>query len=710
MSGTILKFTSGHAEYPSDRVAEFIALARAIQALVSNDEWDLDVWRVGASFLTKGQNRDNRVLAFYNLEATLTNRQEVVGGAPLVGSFKDFTKAYVRYFHSTSPVSFENTMKRLDALQFIEAGFRSLHLQPLIENLTVTVLNAAVSMAREGVGPGRHYQFALYIQQVHRFCLDRKFLIAPFQWKHGIRKPRDKTEDIGQQAREWRNEKLPSPEAYLALAHIYRNSETFVDRLYSAITAIFVAIPIRIHEVLQLRVDCEVFEKVTNPETGETSDAYGIRVFPGKGNPPQVKWVPTQMASVVQEAVARIREMCAAARAVAAWYEANPGQLWLPEHLGRFRHSEWLSIEHVGQLLMNQPVKQASQWVRLQKVEWRSDEGLRRNDMRQVRMSSLAARLLKDLPTDFPKFNGRDDQTYSQTLALLFLNQAHAHRGTYTTVVEQVTVQSYDHWLSGHDGGKKPSVFERWNFTEKDGSPISISSHGFRHWLNTVAHLKGMSDLDVAKWSGRNVEQNKAYNHVTPEETLSQIRAAFDDGSGIGPMFEAGKMVGINPPVDRRQFTDAQIGAALTTELGICVHDYSLLPCQMHGDCLDCSENVFIKGDAKHRERISRRLALSLKQLDDAVWAIGADYFGADKWVQSHEASIAKMREMLAIHGDPAIPDGTVVSLRGASRDGEVAMALRDRDEKGDAIGMDLAAEEADDHRADEILADMWED
>lgn len=709
MSGTVLKFTRGEAEYPTDRVAEFVALAREIEALVSNDQWDLDVWQVGSSFVTKGQNRENRVLAFYNRDTTLTNRQELVGGAPLVGPFKEFTKAYVRYHHSTSPVLFEPTVKRLGALQFIEASFRSLNLEPRIENLNVTVLNAAITMAREGVGAGRHYQFAISIQQVHRFCLDRKFLLAPFQWKHGVRKPKDKTEEIGKDAKKWRDEKLPSPEAYLAIAHIYRNSETFVDRLYSAMTAIFVAVPIRIHEVLQLRDDCEVYDKVKDPETGEMSDTYGLRVYPGKGNPPQVKWVPTQMASVVQEAVARIRDMCGPARTVAAWYEANPGQLWMPEHLEQFRHGDWIAIEHVGELLSNQTARHAAQWIRLQNVESRAAGGVRRNDMTHVRMSSLVARLLKNLPTDFPKFNGSDDQTYSQTLALLFLNQAHAQKGTYTTLIEPVTVQSYDHWLSGHDNGRKPSVFEEWRFTEKDGSPIQITSHAFRHWLNTIAQLKGMSDLDIAKWSGRDVQQNKAYNHVTPEETLSQIRAAFDDGSGIGPMFEAGSMVGINRPVDRREFAEAQIGAALTTELGICVHDYSLLPCQTHGDCLGCSENVFIKGEAKHREKIAQRLALSLKQLDDALRAMGEGYFGADRWVQSHEASIAKMREMVAIHDDPAIADGTVASLRGASRDGEVAMALRDRDELASDIGTGVSADE-DDDGAEEILADMWDD
>lgn len=285
--------------HPADRVREFIELARnRIDALIPSHDWSADIWSVGQHFLTKGQNRDNRVLAFYNSSATISNKQEVEG-KPLHPSFKEFAKAYMRYTHSASPVAFENMTKRLDALQFIEAAFRKLGLNPAIENLNVAVLNTAVEIAKAGVGSARHYQFAIYIQQVHRFCVDRKFLNGPFQWKHGVRKPKDKTEAIGKEAKEWREEKLPSPEAFHALAQIFRNAETFIDSLYSAVCAICISIPIRAHEVLQLRLDCEVNERASVPETGEEVGAYGIRVWPGKGNPPQVKWVPTQMASVV---------------------------------------------------------------------------------------------------------------------------------------------------------------------------------------------------------------------------------------------------------------------------------------------------------------------------------------------------------------------------------------------------------------------------
>lgn len=702
MTEAVLRFESPRVEYPSDRVASFIALAREIDVLVPHADWNDDFWYVGSSFLTKGQNRPNRVLAFYNREAKLTNRQEIVGGAPLMASFKEFAKAYVRYMHSTSPVSFNNTMMRLNALQFVEAAFRLLRTQPSAENLNVSVLNAAVSMAGTGAKSERHYQFAICIQQIYRFCTERKFLNAPFQWRHGVRKPTARVEQVGTEAKEWRDNRLPSPEAYRALAHIYRNSTGFADRLYSAISAILVSVPFRLHEVLQLRLDCEVFEKVKDPDTGKMVDAYGIRVFPGKGNPPQVKWVPTQMASVVQEAVARIRDMSEDARQVAAWYEKNPNSVWLPKRLEQYRASGWLPIGEIPGILTNQTQREALSWLRANKVEFRYEPYKGVGD---VNLSSLSTPLAEMMPTDFPNYNGQKDQRYSDTLIVAFRNHNHQVRGTYATVVEKVTVGMYSQWLSGTDNGKRPSVFERWQFRERDDSPIEITSHGFRHWLNTVAQLKGLSDLDIAKWSGRKIEQNRAYNHVSADEVLSQIREALGDGDGVGPMFEAAEAFKIRRPVDRQEFADAQVGSALVTELGICVHDYSLLPCQTHGNCLDCSENVFIKGDRKHEERIEKRLALTERQLEQAITAMGEDYFGADRWVEAHKKSVEKLREILAIHADLSIPDGTIVNLKGGSKDNEVAMALRDRS----AIEVTVTNTDID-ISASDVLADMWED
>jgi hypothetical protein len=251
-------------------------------------------------------------------------------------------------------------------------------------------------------------------------------------------------------------------------------------------------------------------------------------------------------------------------------------------------------------------------------------------------------------------------------------------------------------------------VFKAWGMTERNGAEIQITTHAFRHWLNTIAQLRGMSELDIAKWSGRDVSQNKAYNHVSPEERVAQIRDALDDGNAIGPMFEAAKLEGVRQPVDRRDFIDAQIGSALTTDCGICVHDYSLLPCSHHGDCLGCSENIFVKGDLKHSERVSMRLSLTQKQLSDAQHSIDKEGVGVDRWIEAHQTSVDRMSQMMAIHSDPEVPDGTIVSLSKGIRDSEIAMALRDRVEHGADVGVDgfLTSEP----KLRNVLSEMWED
>ncbi|TCA66469.1 hypothetical protein [Rhizobium leguminosarum] len=703
MSGNVVKLSSAQIVHPADRVREFIELAQTqIDALIPHPAWSELVWSVGNSFLTKGQNRGNRILAFVNRDATISNRQEVTGGA-LHPAIIGFAKAYCRYLHTTSPVTYENTRKRLDAVQLIEAAFRQLGLDPAIENLNVVVLNKAVELAREGVGAGRHYQFAIYVQQIHRFCVDRQFLNAPFQWKHGVRKPKDRTEEMGQEAKEWREKKLPSPEAFHALAHIYRNAETLKDRLFSAVCAICIAIPIRAHEVLQLRLDCEVTGKTKVPDSDEEIDTYGIRVWPGKGNPPQVKWVPTQMVDLVREAVGRLREMCSDARETCRWYEANPGKLWLPVEAERHRASVDLPLRDLWQILRHEPngaksgMVVTAHWARQLGIE--GDNSGPRRSMVAVNLGSLTEKMLSRMPKDFPYYNGEPEQRYSDTLIVAFDNELTEHRPV-RFVVAKATVQEFEQWLSGHDNGKKPAVFERWELVERDGSPIKITTHAFRHWLNTVAQFRGMSDLDIAKWSGRDVAQNKSYNHVSPEEMLSQIRQALDDGNAIGPMFDAAKVQGVNQPVDRREFTEAQIGSALLSDFGICVHDYSLLPCQSYGDCLGCSENVFVKGDQTHRAKIVKRLTITEKQLDDALVAMGANYYGADKWVETHRRSIERMKQMLAIHDDPSIPDGTIVNPAEVSQDNAVAMAIRDRN----ALGHEVNEGDLDD---DPDLADI---
>jgi hypothetical protein len=94
-----------------------------------------------------------------------------------------------------------------------------------------------------------------------------------------------------------------------------------------------------------------------------------------------------------------------------------------------------------------------------------------------------------------------------------------------------------------------------------------------------VAQLRGMGDLDIAKWSGRDLSQNQACDHVTPEETRSQIRELLEENGGTGPLFEATSPERINGPTSRNAFLNAQIGSVHATDYGICIDDEGTVRC-----------------------------------------------------------------------------------------------------------------------------------
>jgi hypothetical protein len=77
--------------------------------------------------------------------------------------------------------------------------------------------------------------------------------------------------------------------------------------------------------------------------------------------------------------------------------------------------------------------------------------------------------------------------------------------------VRLVTDQMTADFIVGGEG--QLSAVERYGFREPDGSPIRVTTHQFRPWLNTLAQEGGMSQELIARWSGRkDMAQNGAYN------------------------------------------------------------------------------------------------------------------------------------------------------------------------------------------------------
>jgi hypothetical protein len=204
-------------------------------------------------------------------------------------------------------------------------------------------------------------------------------------------------------------------------------------------------------------------------------------------------------------------------------------------------------------------------------------------------------------------------------------------------------------------------MFDRLGFKEPDGTSIRVTTHQFRHYLNTIAQMGGLSQLDIAKWSGRvDVRQNAAYDHVSSTEMLVKIREAVGDSSQMfGPLGKAPD----RRLISRDEFAQLKVPTAHTTELGFCIHDYTMSPCEIHRDCINCEELVCVKCDSVKNAEVKGQLEEARGLLERAESANAGGQYGADRWVVHQQATVERLEQLCAILDDPSVPLGAFITL-----------------------------------------------
>jgi len=98
------------------------------------------------------------------------------------------------------------------------------------------------------------------------------------------------------------------------------------------------------------------------------------------------------------------------------------------------------------------------------------------------------------------------------------------------------------------------------------------------------------------------------------------------------------------------------------TELGFCIHDFAMSPCQRFRDCLRCTEHICVKGDRRN-ERLGELLNLVKQQVEKAQSARAGKDYGADRWEEVHVDTKARLEALVAILNDPSVPEGSIIRL-----------------------------------------------
>lgn len=636
---------------------QFVQNCRDRLAVFGADlDFDADVWDLTPFFLGRKGTRTATKMHF-----TTWGAAKREAGGPMPEPFKSFAKAYMRYQQGLRPtLSFEGRLIALRALCAAEAEREG---APDASMLLPFDFNRAAQLVQERVRESSAYQYGIQLELIANTMNDCGLLAYPGRWRSPIQR-RDCIGKVGKEFDERRIAKLPTQAALEALAAIFQVAEEVVDVMVTSAVAIMCSAPERINEVFRLGLHSEVQQP-----NSAGDPVYGLRWYPSKGAAPQVKWTVQSMADTVKRAIERVRKVSEPARALTLWYEKNPTRIFLPPDLEHLRGVELLRLADLSQILFEHPVKPSVT------ATWCQTYGVKRVARGRVFFADVEAAVLAMLPRNFPIAHTGQRLRYSEALFLVRKNELHDSRATYRCMFFKLEANDLYGRLSQRPT-LRDSIFEKFGYREPDGSKISVTTHQFRHYLNTVAQIGGLSQLDIALWSGRSrVGENKAYDHVSDRDVLQLMRDAVTVPGGSLSRAKVPE----SALVMRAEFAKVKVPTAHATDFGYCGHDFTMLPCQAHQDCLNCDEHVCVKGDTEKERRLRLLVGEVNGLLATAEQAERDNLAGASRWVAHQRRTLERAEELLRMMDDPAIPHYAVIRVAVAVMPSQLVMAVRDR-------------------------------
>lgn len=564
--------------------------------------------------------------------------------------FMDFAKAYFRYQQGHNPTGTKNELK---ALRAIEASLIQVSGSASVENLNMVVLDESAQAIRAHYSGGAAYQGGRELERLAKFVTSKKLIAADLSnWKSPIQRKMDDIQ-TGPVAKARREKKLPSEDALMALAEIFANNPSDLKDIFTSSTfAMLMCAPSRISEVLELPVDCEHEE----PDSKGVL-RYGWRFFSGKGFGGDIKWIPTEMVGIAKEAIRRITAITNESRRLAQWLESNPNEF--------YRHAQCPDVSETESLTMVQACQALGMAHDTRKACMTSlnNCGLKREDGFHT-LNSLWKYVLSRQPKKLPWLSKQKGVKYSDALFCMQANLLGLQRGTSPVILWAPTNNIFANDLSPRESlgeGGHQSIFDRCNYLTQDGERIKLNSHQARHLLNTMAQRGGLSQLEIAKWSGRaDIKQNRTYNHMSEYEMVARAEQLDTSLTLFGPAGD----VGLKLPITIQEFNTLEKGAVHVTEFGVCVHDYTMSPCDKYRDCLNCAEQVCVKGETEKFDRIKKRLDEVRKQFEAAEKAMKEGSAGADRWYEYHKNTLDHLVQLVAILENPDVHDGAQIKLR----------------------------------------------
>ncbi|EAB5375463.1 integrase [Salmonella enterica] len=635
----VILFRSKNYLDASKNLKEFINFCKNdLVMLDSNIEWEYNEWKGIAIFCKMHE----KIYSSNNDSKWLDSE------------FVEFAKAYVKYQYMQSP-SKGIREASIAVLRVLERALLQVNKNADVTQINTIVLDECANIIMQSYSGSPAYNYGRKLQILVEFLGEKGMLKnGRLFWTTPLKGP-ELASRVSKEAEKARLGKLPNETSLNAIAEIFSLPDeelTERDKFTTSVFSLLMCAPSRISEILALPYDCEVTEK-----DSKGVERYGLRFYSHKGYGADVKWIPEPMVPVAKKAIARLKKLSHQARSFAKWAEENPDSFYQHDAMPDIHHDKILEPAQIASVLGFCPSAKKT----LSRLDFYDGQ-------KTYTINSLWKIILKKLPVNFPWFDKKKGIKYSNALCLLSRHQLDKRK--FTIFYElQWKLKGFvmgDVFPSEHANRSFENIFSRHGYVGTDGIPLHLKTHQPRHLLNTIAQRNGMSNLDIAKWSGRaKVSQNKVYNHVSEDEMLRKAEEL--DISSIGSQAFMIDSVEPNLPVTPGMLNLWEHGAIHVTEYGYCVHDYMMSPCEKFRDCINCNEQVCEKGEEDKLQRLKERLNMTERLLSKAKESMTEEELGADRWVKHHESTLSRLRELISILSDDAIPDGSRIKLGGES-------------------------------------------
>lgn len=605
-----------------------------------NTDWAAPCWDVTEVFRhTVRSHRSERKHLNLWFSQRSPNGQDP--GLPLPTEFGDIAKSFVVLRHQAGGQCVGSQMNAITASQFI---FHQLAKRGAeFVELTVGDLHQACNACREALKETTAYTIQGAIEEIAAFVDKNRLCIRrlDFRYPHKIRP---------QKSSELTHSRLDDPDHAVPSSRkpIVEKVMKAIGSLYISISKSNVADRLRINAVtLAAFTGRRIGEILTMPASGVQFDEKGqafLRIYAQKRSqgcqiivPDKLYLIP-QTTELIRQVIDECLELTTEARDSARYIRETkgPDTRILPS-------KEWFdSIELRDALGLSKGSRTAIEWIRSHGIALVNVPGKRSIVKRRDVIEAIRDELFLDPALHVSSPEG--DLLLDDLLFIGFKNQFHSVKADLRYAVWPVNTQHISDFLGARGYGAFQTYFSG---TEQAG--YRVTSHQFRHTLNTLLQRGGMSDALQTEWFQRKrAADTQHYQHMTMAEKANAVLEVLHRD-------EEPKIVELRYGSREKAECDAQFRPVLDLGPGWCLHDWREAPCPRHLESATSQQDLYWvdeNTDARLRE-LERLRKTCLKMIAVSDENAAAGQANAAEWARHFRNRLIAIESALACADKP---------------------------------------------------------